>query len=482
MRPSSWMRDPCSYDSRGQSSLERASSFVEISISEVLPLPDPSSLFSIHTDLDGSSLSQAINLNNLGESPGWAVSGFLKLNQSPLKFKYLPSLLCLASANGGGFRKTLKGVVEGDGIIIVDHGSRCEESNLMPRSLSQNDMLLLLTIKRVALSTAANMCKRLPSDATDFMMEVVPLLTNLIQYHDAKVLESASICLTRIAEAFASSPEKLDELCNHGLVTQAATLISSSNSGGGQASLGTSTYTGLIRLLSTCASGSPLGVKSLLLLGISGILKDILSGSGFGSSISVSPALSKPLSSLAFAFKYTFLGNLSLFISPTLLTVFPCIFEVVNLANELLPPLPQGTNSLPASSSFFMKVSVPKKGNTSNSGKLDESNGNVQEASTREKLLNDQPELLQQFGMDLFPILVQKTFLMRQSGLETLSHLHYVRGEVLVKGFWGRDSVRGEGRRPMRLVEAAHRGGDRIAALGWFDLMRSERKTALMGK
>ncbi|KAL8480380.1 hypothetical protein ACS0TY_027066 [Phlomoides rotata] len=365
MRPSSWMRDPCSYDSRGQSSLERASSFVEISISEVLPLPDPSSLFSIHTDLDGSSLSQAINLN------------------------------------------TLKGVVEGDGIIIVDHGSRCEESNLMPRSLSQNDMLLLLTIKRVALSTAANMCKRLPSDATDFMMEVVPLLTNLIQYHDAKVLESASICLTRIAEAFASSPEKLDELCNHGLVTQAATLISSSNSGGGQASLGTSTYTGLIRLLSTCASGSPLGVKSLLLLGISGILKDILSGSGFGSSISVSPALSKPLSSLAFAFKYTFLGNLSLFISPTLLTVFPCIFEVVNLANELLPPLPQGTNSLPASSSFFMKVSVPKKGNTSNSGKLDESSGNVQEASTREKLLNDQPELLQQFGMDLFPILVQ---------------------------------------------------------------------------
>ncbi|KAL8484563.1 hypothetical protein ACS0TY_027025 [Phlomoides rotata] len=76
----------------------------------------------------------------------------------------------------------------------------------------------------------------------------------------------------------------------------------------------------------------------------------------------------------------------------------------------------------------------------------------------------------------------QKTFLVRQSGLETLSHLHYVRGEVFVKGFWGRDSVRGEGRRPMRLVEAAHRGGDRIAALGWFDLMRSERKTALMGK
>lgn len=58
-----------------------------------------------------------------------------------------------------------------------------------------------------------------------------------------QVLEHASVCLTRIAEAFASSPDKLDELCNHGLVTQAASLISNSSSGGGQASLSTSTYT-----------------------------------------------------------------------------------------------------------------------------------------------------------------------------------------------------------------------------------------------
>lgn len=57
---------------------------------------------------------------------------------------------------------------------------------------------------------------------------------------------------------------------------------------------------GLIRLLSTCASGSPLGAKSLLLLGISGILKDILSGSGFASSMSVSPALSRPPEQVSF--------------------------------------------------------------------------------------------------------------------------------------------------------------------------------------
>lgn len=54
------------------------------------------------------------------------------------------------------------------------------------------------------------------------------------------------------------------------------------------------TIQGLIRLLSTCASGSPLGSKTLLLLGISGILKDVLSGSGISSNTSVSPALSRP--------------------------------------------------------------------------------------------------------------------------------------------------------------------------------------------
>ncbi|XVE67151.1 hypothetical protein DITRI_Ditri08aG0137900 [Diplodiscus trichospermus] len=263
--------------------------------------------------------------------------------------------------------------------ISQEHPTACLRAGALMAVLSYLDFFST-GVQRVALSTAANMCKKLPSDAADYVMEAVPLLTNLLQYHDSKVLEHASICLTRIAEAFASSPDKLDELCNHGLVTQAASLISTSNSGGGQASLSTPTYTGLIRLLSTCASGSPLGAKTLLLLGISGILKDILSGSGVSANSSVPPALSRPAEQ---------------------------IFEIVNLANELLPPLPQGTISLPASPNIFMKGSIVKKSPASGSGKQDDTNGNAPEDSAREKLLKDQPELLQQFGMDLLPVLVQ---------------------------------------------------------------------------
>ncbi|KAL5097471.1 hypothetical protein RYX36_001798 [Vicia faba] len=225
----------------------------------------------------------------------------------------------------------------------------------------------------------------LPIDDDDSLLvpekkEVSSVLkVNEQKYHDSKVLEHASVCLTRIAEAFASSSDKLDELCNHGLVTQAASLISNNSSGGGQASLSTPTYTGLIRLLSTCASGSPLGAKTLLLLGISGVLKDILSGSGVSSNTYVSPALSRPPEQ---------------------------IFEIVNLENELLPPLPQGTISLPTNTNF-VKGPVIKKSPAGSSAQQEDTNGNPPEISAREKLLNEQPELLKQFGMDLLPVLIQ---------------------------------------------------------------------------
>ncbi|KAK1558452.1 hypothetical protein Q3G72_002483 [Acer saccharum] len=263
--------------------------------------------------------------------------------------------------------------------ISQEHPTACLRAGALMAVLSYLDFFST-GVQRVALSTAANMCKKLPSDAADYVMEAVPLLTNLLQYHDSKVLEHASVCLTRIAEAFASSPDKLDELCNHGLVTQAASLISTSNSGGGQASLSTPTYTGLIRLLSTCASGSPLCAKTLLLLGISGILKDILSGSGVSANTSVPAALGRPAEQ---------------------------IFEIVNLANELLPPLPQGTISLPANSNMFVKGPIVRRSPSISSGKQDDTNGNAPEISAREKLLNEQPVLLQQFGMDLLPILIQ---------------------------------------------------------------------------
>ncbi|WOL09703.1 E3 ubiquitin-protein ligase [Canna indica] len=259
--------------------------------------------------------------------------------------------------------------------ISQEHPTACLRAGALMAVLSYLDFFST-GVQRVALSTAANMCKKLPSDAADFVMDAVPLLTNLLNYQDSKVLEHASVCLTRIAEAFALCPEKLDELCKHGLVAQAAGLISLSNSGG-QASLSPSTYTGLIHLLSTCASGSPLAAKTLLLLGISSTIKDILSGSALVSGVAGFPVLTRPTDQ---------------------------IFEIVNLVDELLPPLPPGTISLPIYSTA--KLPSIKRSSSITPGKPDE-NLTINEFSAHEKLLQDQPELLQQFGIDLLPVLTQ---------------------------------------------------------------------------
>lgn len=262
--------------------------------------------------------------------------------------------------------------------ISHEHPTACLRAGALMAVLSYLDFFST-GVQRVAVSTAANICRQLPLDASDFVMEAVPILTNLLQYQDAKVVEHASVCLTRIAECFASSPEKIDMLCSHGLIPQAVRLISVSTSSGGmvsQTSLSNSTYTGLIRLLSTCASGSAVGAESLLLLNISGILKDILAGSGLVSSISVSPsAVNRPPEQL---------------------------YELVTLVNELLPPMPQ--SAVPPNGVILSRSATRRQ--SSSSGKADDGS-NVVDFAIREKLLRDRPNLLIQFGTDLFPVLVQ---------------------------------------------------------------------------
>ncbi|XP_059294178.1 sirohydrochlorin ferrochelatase, chloroplastic-like [Lycium ferocissimum] len=59
--------------------------------------------------------------------PGTAVPAFVKLHKGPPKSRYLPQRYRMATAN----REGLNGIEEGDGVIIVDHGSRRKESNIM---------------------------------------------------------------------------------------------------------------------------------------------------------------------------------------------------------------------------------------------------------------------------------------------------------------------------------------------------------------
>jgi E3 ubiquitin-protein ligase TRIP12 len=54
-----------------------------------------------------------------------------------------------------------------------------------------------------------------------------------------------------------------------------------------------------------------------------------------------------------------------------------------------------------------VKGPVIRKSPAGSSVQQEDTNGDVPEISAREKLLNEQSELLRQFGMDLLPVLIQ---------------------------------------------------------------------------
>lgn len=67
----------------------------------------------------------------------------------------------------------------------------------------------------MAVSTAANMCKKLPSDASDYVMEAVPVLTNLLQYHDSKVNDPSFVFGYVVLSSSALAPVSFI-ICSYG--------------------------------------------------------------------------------------------------------------------------------------------------------------------------------------------------------------------------------------------------------------------------
>ena len=82
------------------------------------------------------------------------------------------------------------------------------------------------------------------------------------------------------------------------------------------------------------------------------------------------------------------------------------MYEIVSLINELLPPLPQGTICPLVSYGIQSKSSLGKHSLGGSTSKKEDTSGTMPEISAQETLFHDQPELLAQFGIDLFPVLV----------------------------------------------------------------------------
>lgn len=156
-----------------------------------------------------------------------------------------------------------------------------------PHALLQNGGLMAVLsyldffptgVQRTAVATAATMCTGLGPSHLSAVKDALPILCNLLQYQDAKVVDNACLALLHIAEAYSKDASLLEQLQTAGLINQALQLISINGGSSSATSTQTSvaTYFGMIKLLSTCASGSAAIAQQLLKAGVVDTLRQLL--------------------------------------------------------------------------------------------------------------------------------------------------------------------------------------------------------------
>lgn len=205
--------------------------------------------------------------------------------------------------------------------ISKEAPTSCVRTGALTAVLSYLDFFPL-GIQRVALSAAANMCRQLPTDCWQYVEGAIPIMTNLLRYHDTKIVDHACTCLCRIAEQIsAKGITSLDELCKQGVVEEASNLVCSTMNSAGEESSGTNisplTFVGLIKLMSVCVVGSSSMAVRLHQLDISKTLSSILASSALLSSTPKSPS--------------------------TVLKSSGQVVDVLILAENLLPALPDAS-------------------------------------------------------------------------------------------------------------------------------------------
>ncbi|XP_010423798.1 PREDICTED: E3 ubiquitin-protein ligase UPL4 isoform X1 [Camelina sativa] len=200
------------------------------------------------------------------------------------------------------------------------------------------------SIQRVAISTVVNICRKLPSESPSPFMDAVPILCNILQYEDRQLVENVAICLTKIADQVSESPAMLDQLCRHGLIHQSTHLLNLNS----RTTLSQPVYNGVIGLLRKLSSGSTLAFRTLYELNIGYRLKEIMSTYDISHSVSSTHVINACSSNQ--------------------------VHEVLKLVIELLPASSVEDNQL---------------------------------ALEKESFLVNQPDLLQQFGTDMVPVMIQ---------------------------------------------------------------------------
>ncbi|KAI1095667.1 hypothetical protein F5B19DRAFT_503784 [Rostrohypoxylon terebratum] len=128
--------------------------------------------------------------------------------------------------------------------------------------------------QRTAVTTAANCCRNIPEDSFAVITQVMPILLNVLSSSDQRVVEQASLCVTRIIESFKYQSSKLEQLVSVDLLKAILRLLVPGTTNLISANI----HTQFLRVLAITARASPSLSAELFKLNVVETLYQILTG------------------------------------------------------------------------------------------------------------------------------------------------------------------------------------------------------------
>ncbi|KAK4506542.1 hypothetical protein PRZ48_000274 [Zasmidium cellare] len=230
--------------------------------------------------------------------------------------------------------------------------------------------------QRTAVTTAANCCRNIPEDSFPTVRDVMPILLNALSSSDQRVVEQASLCVSRVIDSFKYHESKLEELVSPELLKAILRLLLP----GSTNLIGPSIHTQFLRVLSTTARASPRLTIELFKMNVVDMLYQILTG--------VSP----PSGTDGVASKI----DKNVIMQSIIRTPRDQIFETLNVICELLPTVSQERLMF---LDELQDVTGPDSVSMSTRSKTSPNDKRVE-------LLKDCPEEVHRFAVVLFPTLM----------------------------------------------------------------------------
>lgn len=204
--------------------------------------------------------------------------------------------------------------------ISIEFPSSIVREGGLTACLSYIDFFATST-QRTAMTTAANCCRNIPDDSFSTVRDVMPKLLETLSFSDQKVVEQASLCVSRIVDSFKYNETKLEEIVSTDLLKAILRLLLP----GSTNLIGPSILTQFLRVLSITARASPRLSVELLKMNVVDTLYQILTG------------VSAPAGTDDAALQI----DKNVIMQAIIRTPREQIFETLNVICELLPTVPR---------------------------------------------------------------------------------------------------------------------------------------------